>query len=188
MPTIYTIIAYWSWIVLFIVWLPGYFTGKRTIQRPNPVRRVVAMLFIIAAFIFLFSNQAQSTAIQITPQTVGFGIAGLMIDLFFVGFAIWARVTLGKNWSNAIALKEGHELVQRGPYAIVRHPIYTGMLFAVLGVALTLGSLSGYIAVVLFLVGVLIRIRDEDALMARQFPSEHAAYRARTKALVPFVW
>ena len=187
MPTIYTVVAYWSWTALFIVWLPGYFTGKRTIERPNRVRRIVAMAFLIAGFVFLFSNQG-SAAIQLTPQTVGFGTAGLTIDLIFVIFAIWARLILGRNWSNAIALKEGHELVRHGPYAVVRHPIYTGMFFATVGVALTLGTLSAYLGVLLLLIGILIRIRDEDALMARQFPNEHAAYRARVKKLVPLVW
>ena len=67
-----------------------------------------------------------------------------------------------RNWSNAIALKEGHELVIQGPYRIVRHPIYTGMLFSMFGVALTLGSLFSYLGVILFMIGVLIRIHDEE--------------------------
>jgi protein-S-isoprenylcysteine O-methyltransferase Ste14 len=145
------------------------------------------LIFIVVGFSFLFSNQGHA-GMQLTPQTMELGIAGLIIDLFFVAFAIWARVVIGKNWANAIALKEGHELVQRGPYAVVRHPIYTGMLFATFGVALTLGTLSAYVGVILLLIGILIRIRDEDELMAKQFPGEHAAYRARTKTLVPFVW
>jgi protein-S-isoprenylcysteine O-methyltransferase Ste14 len=187
MPTIYTIIAYWSWVVLFLVWLPGYFTSKRTVARPHPVRRIVALIFIFVGFGFLFSNRGP-TGILITPQTIGLSVVGLIIDLFFVAFAIWARLVIGRNWANAIALKEGHELVQRGPYAVVRHPIYTGMLFATFGVALTLGTLSAYTGITLLLIGILIRIRDEDELMAQQFSGEHAAYRARTKTLVPFVW
>jgi protein-S-isoprenylcysteine O-methyltransferase len=147
----------------------------------------MAMLCIIAGFAFLFSNQGQG-GLRLTPQTSSLGTAGLVIDLVFVAFAIWARLVIGRNWSNAIELKEGHELVQRGPYAIVRHPIYTGMLFATFGVALTLGSLTAYLGVVLLFVGILIRIRDEDTLMAKQFPSEHAAYRTRTKTLIPLIW
>lgn len=187
MPTIYTHIAYWSWIALFIVWIPGYFTGKRTVERPNPVRRIVAMAFIIVGFGFMFSYFSFFSN-EITPQTGALGLIGVLIDLVSVAFAIWARVTLGRNWSNAIALKEGHELIKRGPYAIVRHPIYTGLLFATLGSALTVGTATSYIGLAFLLAGVLIRIHDEDALMAREFPNEHPAYRDRVKALIPFVW
>ncbi len=199
MPTsIYTQIAYWSWIAIFLVWLPGYFTGKRTIQRPNPIRRAIAYVLLIAGFMFLFSNSGSGNSfaerflavphIFVTPHTAAFGILGLIVDLIAIVFAIWARITLGRNWSNAIALKENHELVQSGPYAVVRHPIYTGLLFAALGTALTMGRLTDYIGVVLLVIAILIRIQDEDALMAEQFPGLHPAYRQRTKKLIPFVW
>ncbi|MDB4940266.1 MAG: isoprenylcysteine carboxyl methyltransferase family protein [Candidatus Doudnabacteria bacterium] len=198
MPSIYTQIAYLSWNAILLVWLPGYFTGKRTIQRPNPIRRAFAFALIIAGFMFLFSNSGPGNSFAerflavphlfITPSTVPFGIIGLIIDLTAIVFAIWARIALGRNWSNAIALKENHELVQTGPYAIVRHPIYTGLVFAAFGTALTIGRLTDYIGVILLLVAILIRIQDEDALMAEQFSESHPAYRQRTKKLVPFVW
>jgi protein-S-isoprenylcysteine O-methyltransferase Ste14 len=116
------------------------------------------------------------------------GIVGLALDITGVAFAIWARITLGNNWSNAITLKENHELVQGGPYAFVRHPIYTGMFVAMLGTALTIGTVISYLGVISSLVGILIRIRDEDALMAKEFGEAHTAYRTRTKALIPFIW
>ncbi|MDR3642865.1 MAG: isoprenylcysteine carboxylmethyltransferase family protein [Candidatus Doudnabacteria bacterium] len=197
MPSIYTIIAYWSWIAILLVWLPGYFTGKRTIRRPNPIRRVIAYALLIAGYMFLFSHSGSGSAaeaflgipsIQITPDTAIFGIIGLAIDLVAIAFAIWARITLGSNWSNAIALKENHELVQKGPYGIVHHPIYTGLLFAAFGTAMTIGRLTDYIGIICILVAVLIRIHDEDVLMAEQFPESHSAYRQQTKKLVPFIW
>ena len=78
--------------------------------------------------------------------------------------------------------------MQTGPYAIVRHPIYTGLLMAVIGTAFTLGTLAAWLGVAAALVGVLIRGEIEDRLMATEFGETHAAYRRRTKALVPFVW
>jgi len=108
MPTTYTYVAYLSFIVLWVVWLSGYFITKRTIERPNPAGRVAAMLFIIAGYFFLFSNFEKWT-IQVTPKPQ-FWIVGLAIDLVFVAFAIWARIILGRNWSNAIALKKSMSL------------------------------------------------------------------------------
>lgn len=198
MPSIYTIIAFWSWFALLVVWLPGYFSGKRTVRRPNKVRRSIAYVFLVIGYFFLFSYSGFSSSapqhslailhIQITPQISAFGIIGLVIDVFGIAFAIWARIVLGSNWSNAIALKDNHQLVQKGPYAIVRHPIYTGMLFATFGTALTIGKLTDFIGVLFIIAAILIRIQDEDALMAKEFPESHPNYKQRTKKLIPFVW
>jgi protein-S-isoprenylcysteine O-methyltransferase Ste14 len=81
-----------------------------------------------------------------------------------------------------------HELVQTGPYALVRHPIYSGLLLAIVGTALTLGRLGSYVAVVTGLVALLIRIELEERLMRQQFGEAHRAYRQRTWKRIPFVW
>ena len=106
-----------------------------------------------------------------------------------VGFAIWARLALGRNWSGLVmTVREGPQLVQSGPYALVRHPIYSGMFAAILGTALTIGTLASWLAVAAGLAGILIRVEVEERLMATEFGAAHAVYRARTKKLVPFVW
>jgi protein-S-isoprenylcysteine O-methyltransferase Ste14 len=188
--SIYTAIAYGSWLVLGLVWLPGYFTSKKTVARPERGKQVGAILFIWAGFALVFNPGGFGTllGIRLTLQTGLPAQMGLALDLLGVLFAIWARLTIGRNWSNIMALKEKHELVQTGPYSIVRHPIYTGMLLAVLGTAMTTGSLASYLGFICMLIGLLIRIQSEDRLMARQFPETHPAYRQRTRKLVPFIW
>jgi protein-S-isoprenylcysteine O-methyltransferase len=188
--SIYTAIAYGSWLVLGLVWLPGYFTSKRTVGRPERGKQVVALVFICAGFGLVFNHSSLGSffGMRVTGQTGLPGQIGLALDLLGVLFAIWARFTLGRNWSNVIALKEKHELVQAGPYSVVRHPIYAGMSLAVLGTAMTTGSLASYLGFVCMLIGLLIRIQSEDRLMAKQFPETHPAYRQRTRKLVPFIW
>ncbi len=93
-------------------------------------------------------------------------IAGLV-------FCVWARVTLGRNWSGTITLKEGHELIERGPYRFVRHPIYTGMLAMFLASAIALGHLGGFAAVLLAFVSFWIKLGEEEKLMLRQFPDQY---------------
>jgi protein-S-isoprenylcysteine O-methyltransferase Ste14 len=185
-----TAVAYGSWVVLMLVWLPGYFMSKRTIARPERGRQVGALVFIWAGFALIFNPGGWGSFLgtRLTPRMGLPAQIGLALDLVGVLFAIWARLTIGRNWSNTMALKEKHELVQTGPYGIVRHPIYAGMSLAVLGTAMTTGSLASYLGFVCMLMGLLIRIQSEDRLMARQFPETHPAYRQRTKRLVPLIW
>jgi protein-S-isoprenylcysteine O-methyltransferase Ste14 len=187
---IYTAIAYSSWIVVGLVWLPGYFFTKRTAERPDRARQLGAHLFLIvgAALVFYSSKLGPVLSARITPKASVFEQIGLALDLIGILFTIWARLTLGRNWSNVMTLKENHELVQTGPYSIVRHPIYVGLLLGALGTAMTMGALAAYLGVILLLIGYLIRIQSEDALMAEQFPDTHPTYRQRTRKLIPYLW
>lgn len=103
-----------------------------------------------------------------------------------LGFAVWARVHIGRNWSGTVTLKENHELVTSGPYAIVRHPIYTGLLLAILGSAFARGDGRGVLAVVIAWLSLWRKYRLEEAWMLEVFGEAYAAYRRRVPALVPF--
>jgi protein-S-isoprenylcysteine O-methyltransferase Ste14 len=101
--------------------------------------------------------------------------------------ALWARRTIGANWSGIVTLKRDHELVTGGPYRYVRHPIYSGILAMFLATALAVGRAGGFMGFVLCFASFWIKLRQEEALMMRHFPERYPAYRARVKALVPFV-
>jgi protein-S-isoprenylcysteine O-methyltransferase Ste14 len=111
-------------------------------------------------------------------SAVAFVAAGL-------GFAVWARVCLGRNWSGTVTLKDDHTLIRGGPYALVRHPIYTGALLAVLGSALALDEWRGVVALALIAGGFLRKIAIEERWLAEQFPADYARYRAEVPALIP---
>jgi protein-S-isoprenylcysteine O-methyltransferase Ste14 len=188
-PSLYTKIAYWSWLAVLLVWLPGQFVSKRDVRVPNLALQIPTSMFIVVCFVILFSARLAGSGPQITPRNTVFGLTGLVLDLAGVAFAIWARLMLGRNWSGFLmTVKENHQLVQRGPYAFVRHPIYAGLALAAFGLALTIGTLVAYAAVVAGLIAFVIRTNVEDKLMSQQFGEAHAAYRGRTKRLVPFVW
>jgi protein-S-isoprenylcysteine O-methyltransferase Ste14 len=189
MRTPFTVAAYWSWALLLAVWLPGYFTAKKTSRTPDLAVQIPTSVLLLVCFVLLFNPRILGMSARLTPQTEPLGWIGVVIDLAGVAFAIWARMTLGSNWSGLVmTVKEGHELVQTGPYAIVRHPIYTGLLLAIFGTALTLGTLASYIGLVAGLIALLIRVRFEDRLMHERFGDLHEAYYRRTKTLVPFIW
>jgi protein-S-isoprenylcysteine O-methyltransferase Ste14 len=114
-------------------------------------------------------------------------IAGAFLTAVGLAFAIWARLHLGRNWSARPTMKVGHELVTSGPYRIVRHPIYTGLLMAWFGFGLVYGlvSMAVFLAFALMFVW---RIRVEEVYMIELFPDQYPGYCASTKTLIPAVW
>jgi protein-S-isoprenylcysteine O-methyltransferase Ste14 len=190
----------WSWAAFLLVWALSAFGVKRDIRGAGyssvwsgfwAVRLGVMVLVVFFALRLarraspapgFFSNRASLFA---PPPTLGWIAAAL--TAIGIGLAIWARVFLGRNWSPRPAMKEHHELVTTGPYAYVRHPIYSGMLLAVLGTALT-GTVFGIGVLVFTSIVFFSRIGKEEKIMLELFPREYPAYRTRTKRLVPFVW
>lgn len=111
---------------------------------------------------------------------------GVALCLAGFAFAFWARAHLGRNWGMPMSLRQGHELVTSGPYAYVRHPIYSGIMLAMIGSALAVGVL--WLALfVLYFAYFLFSARTEEKMMLAQFPDTYPQYRRRTKMLIPLV-
>jgi protein-S-isoprenylcysteine O-methyltransferase Ste14 len=112
------------------------------------------------------------------------------VDMTFAGvaFAIWARLHIGRNWSGTVTIKADHKLIRTGPYAIVRHPIYSGFLTAVLGTAIAIGEVRGLFAFVAAFIGVKLKAGLEEEFMTEQFGDEYVQYQREVKAFIPFVW
>jgi protein-S-isoprenylcysteine O-methyltransferase Ste14 len=113
---------------------------------------------------------------------------GLAVELAGIAFAIWSRRHLGSNWSGEVRLASGHQLVRSGPYAHIRHPIYTGVLLMYLGVMLVSGEIHAVIAVAVILLAYLRKISLEDKLLAENFGSDWDAWRRETWALAPPIY
>jgi protein-S-isoprenylcysteine O-methyltransferase Ste14 len=128
-----------------------------------------------------------SMSAVVTPHANWALVTGCLICLLGVSITLWARWTLAGNWSSDVTFKQGHELIRRGPYRFMRHPIYTGLLLMCLGTAVEIGRLHSWLALPLMLAALWIKLKQEESLMARHFPNEYHDYRKRVKALVPFV-
>lgn len=190
MITIYRTIAYGLWAVLFVVWLLGYSNLKRNIQKPDIGKYLGTTGLLMVSFFLLFADHHPWVlgTVLISPVAT-LGIIGDGIALVGVFIACWARVTLGTNWSGSVAtIKKDHELVTTGPYAFVRHPIYTGFLLAIVGTWLTIGDLGSGLAIVFAAIAFLIRIRIEEQAMGSKFGQQYQAYQQQTKTLVPWIW
>ena len=188
-----------SWAAFLLVWGISAFFVKQDIRGGGYaaawqrywVLRLVAAALVIFVAVRLGRRAGSSGAVLFshplfTPP-LALGWIGAALTAIGIGFAIWARVNLGRNWSSRPAMKEHHELVMTGPYAYVRHPIYSGIMLAALGTALT-SSIFGIGMFVFISITFALRISKEEKIMLELFPEQYPEYQKRTKRLVPFVW
>jgi len=100
---------------------------------------------------------------------------------------IWARRTIGSNWNANVDTKEWQALVQKGPYAKVRHPMYSGFLIMILGSALAYGRLLGVAISIAFIAGFCLKALQEESILTNRYGSEYQKYKAKTKAFIPYI-
>ncbi|MBI1255915.1 MAG: isoprenylcysteine carboxylmethyltransferase family protein [Chloroflexi bacterium] len=114
----------------------------------------------------------------------------LGLGVFALGFLLmnWSAAVLGHQFSTQVTIQEGHQLVTAGPYRLIRHPRYTGILLFNLGIALVFRSWLGLLIVALLALLLLWRIHDEEALMHQQFGADWEAYAGHSRRLVPYIW
>src|SRR5262245_11657235 len=177
------------WIVFVAVWLMAAGSTKRTVYRETRAQRLrYWVLLVIACLLLIYGRQLPyPLSLRIIPQATAIAGAAAALCVAGLGFAFWARASLGRNWSGVVILKEGHELVERGPYRFVRHPIYTGMLIMFFATALVQRHLAGFAGVLLMFASFWIKLAREEKLMLQQFPERYTAYQRRAKRIIPFV-
>ena len=125
--------------------------------------------------------------VQIVPGGIVTGLVGIVITLAGLGFAVWARIHLGTNWSGQPVIRIDHKLVQSGPYRIVRNPIYTGILIAGIGSTIVIGKFWALVVTVILLVVFIAKIRSEEVFLLEEFGESFIEYKRRVKALIPFI-
>lgn len=179
------------WGIFIVVWILAAFTTKRTIERSSNWWWRVLVIAVIASFVARRGpgGGAPYGALGGTLWTATGAVGAIAAVVVILGLviALWARAVLSGNWSANVTFKAGHELIERGPYRSVRHPIYSGLLLMVLGTAILAGRVGLFVLFVILFVGFWIKLRAEERLLTRHFPDAYPAYRRRVKALVPFV-
>jgi protein-S-isoprenylcysteine O-methyltransferase Ste14 len=111
---------------------------------------------------------------------------GVALVIIGLAFAVWARAHLGSNWSGTVTIKQDHELIRSGPYAYVRHPIYTGLLAALLGTTVASGTVHAAVGLAIITVALIRKSRVEERFMREIFPDAYPRYSAEVPALIPF--
>jgi protein-S-isoprenylcysteine O-methyltransferase Ste14 len=174
------------WVLLALYWNISARSIKSAAEGQNLAARLARMpvwlgfVLFIAAWVHPFGMVAIRRTAFSDSVAMAICVVGLLV-------AIWSRKVLGVEWSRDVELKQGHKLVERGPYRFMRHPIYTGHLLMGLGTAIASGLLVAFAGLALFVVGFWIKLNQEERLLVRAFSDEYPAYKARVKALIPYV-
>lgn len=160
-------------------WFIAAFSAKQGSR--SPTSRTPGLL-IVVVFVLLRIVRANTLAVH----SLAVQIVGLIVFLAGLALAVWARIYLGRNWGMPMTRKEEPELVTSGPYRFIRHPIYSGLLLAILGTSLAT-NFYWLIALAVLAVYFVYSARVEERLMSSSFPDVYPSYRARTKMLIPFL-
>jgi protein-S-isoprenylcysteine O-methyltransferase Ste14 len=172
-----------GWAAFWVYWLVAAFAtkrGRRPWSRELRIRAVIFVVVILLIRLGAFRGHGLNT----DPWRAGIGLVLFALGL---GFAIWARLHIGRNWGMPMTQKDEPELVTSGPYHLVRHPIYSGILVAGVGTAVALGWVW-LIAVVLAGIYFVYSATVEERYLAGRFPSTYLPYKRSTKMLVPFLF
>ena len=178
------------WLLFLVYWAVSAIGAKRSLDTSawwkQSLLRGGIVVLTLAAIHFAGAGHALRAAQAYQARSALLGAIGALLVLLGVGLAIFARVYLGRNWGMPMSRKAEPELVTRGPYAFVRHPIYTGIILAMLGSAIG-ESIIWALPLVLFAPYFIYSARREEELMREQFPAQYPDYMRRTKMIVPFV-
>lgn len=177
----------WLWLIFALYWFVASRTTAKTKARESLLSSLPRNLLLALAGALLFAHSLSIGVLgrRFLPAQPGIWFAGVLLTAAGLALAFWARYNLGRNWSSQITLKEGHTLICTGPYKYLRHPIYSGILVAVVGSALTVGRYRTLLAVVLAFLGFWWKARQEDAWLARAFGEQFEQQRRRTGRLLP---
>jgi protein-S-isoprenylcysteine O-methyltransferase Ste14 len=174
------------WATFIAFWLIETRTNSQTRFSSEVLSLVKLVGSALVIYLPLLARGVLAT--RLFPSNVWSDASGTLVAAAGVFLAIRARSALGKNWSGKVMLQREHQLVTEGPYSLVRHPIYFGGLLAMLGSCLVLGQVFGFAYFGLSLLGLARKSRQEEALLAKQFPNEYPNYKQRVRMLLPYLY
>lgn len=179
------------WSAIFVLWAIASLSAKRTTESAPSAWKARLALWAVVFSWWLVLRQGYWPAFLATrfvPEGMPAAYVGLALTCLGLGFALWARFSIGNNWDGMVVLKEDHKLVRTGPYSIVRHPIYSGFMLATLGTAIAQGEIGRLLAVPVIVIAWGYKARVEEAFLTQRFGEQYDQYRREVKALIPEVW
>jgi len=177
------------WLGWVISWIAASLWSAPTESRVATWRAWAYRAFIIAGAVLMWRGSADATPAE-RIWHVGYGGGHALAALALAGilFTWWARIWLGRLWSSEITRKQGHRIIDTGPYALVRHPIYTGLIAALLATAIAQATPAALFGAALIACGLWFKARTEERFLKAELGSEaYESYRRRVPMLIPFL-
>jgi protein-S-isoprenylcysteine O-methyltransferase Ste14 len=177
------------WIVYLVYWQIAAAGAKATQRIESVSSRVFRTILLLSGVALLCWPRLPIAWLyqHFLPGSAWAFFLSAAITVAGLLFSVWARVTLGTNWSRSVTIKKNHELITTGPYTLVRHPIYTGILAGFLGSAIATTQFRGILAFVLVFLSLWYKLRLEEKWMRSQFGDTYADYSRHTAALIPWL-
>jgi len=176
----------WLWVAWLVYWNVAAIFVQRTRSSEGLGSRLKHVLPLYVGAVLIFHGRPWIGAWLYEGKAVGY--VGNLLTAAGLGFTVWARLWLGRYWSGFITIKEGHRLIRGGPYRLVRHPIYTGILTGLLGSAISAATFDALVGFGVIAAGLLFKIGREEAVLIGEFGEEYRKFKAEVPALVPLVY
>jgi protein-S-isoprenylcysteine O-methyltransferase Ste14 len=177
--------AGWLWTVLMAVWVVMWFGIKKAKRRETNRERLQHLIPLLIGFWLLFGRNWGGLNSRLVPDVPAARWLGLVLTATGVGISIWARVSLGTNWSGVVTLKDDHELIRKGIYRWIRHPIYAGLLLATIGTAVIKGHMRGWLGFLIVFAAFYFKARREEAFLRQEFGDGFEEHAKRTGMFLP---
>jgi len=184
---LYRYLVLLPWLAFVVYWLVASLKIRNTEKTESSSSRYPIMFLIALGYYCLFGGNTPIALLhkRFVPLTESAVILGGVLTWLGIGLTIWSRYHLAENWSAWVTIKVGHELIRTGPYAHLRHPIYTGLLLASVGTAIAFGELRGLLGVCLMLAAFTIKAKKEENMLITQFGPTFEDHRRHTGFLLP---
>lgn len=175
------------WMAWCILWLLLAAWSKPSKRREFPWQRLEHVIPLVIGFMFIYNRNFAWGRLSTRLVSDNFAVAFIGLSLTAGGllFAVWARIALGGNWSGTVTIKSGHNLIRRGPYRWIRHPIYTGLLASLVGTVTLQGEVRSFLGFAIILFALYRKARREERFLSEEFGEEFAEHTKHTGMFLP---
>jgi protein-S-isoprenylcysteine O-methyltransferase Ste14 len=184
---IFRLLVIVPWVVFLVYWLIRAIKTRATQQKEFFASRYSVLLIETVGYVLIFRNSAGIGFLgnRVVPRNLAGPVIGSALTWMGIGLAIWARYHLAEYWSARVTIKEDHRLIRTGPYARLRHPIYTGLILATIGSAMVIDRWRCVLGICLVVAGYCFKAKKEESMLTQQFGEAFREHQKHTGFLIP---